>query len=207
MTGVKGAVGSMAGTLKAAGQSMGRALGPVSEGLGRMASTFGTWLQPLARRAGTVVIVLGVLVAAAGIGVLLLWQSDQDHDDEVDARADAAATARESVARMFSYRFDTIDQELGDVEGLLTGSFKEEYSNLVRTQLSPIAKQQQATSQTQVVGDSVISGDADKVKLLLFLNQQDASPLIEQPINTGTSIRVTLEKHDGDWLISALDPI
>lgn len=207
MSGVKGALGDVGGGLKSAGGGIARTLGPVGQGLGKMSAEFGRMFHPLIRRSGVVVIVLSVLVVAAGIGYLLLWNSDQDHDDEVTARKEAAETAKVSVSRMFSYQYDTIDQELASVESLLTGAFKDEYSNLVRTQLSPLAKQQKANTKTDVVGDSVISGDADEVKMLLFLNQVATSPMIEQPINTGSSVRVTLEKEDGDWLISALEPI
>jgi Mce-associated membrane protein len=42
---------------------------------------------------------------------------------------------------------------------------------------------------------------------LVFLNETTTSPDKKQPLKTPSSVRVTLEKVDGTWLVSKLDAV
>lgn len=47
----------------------------------------------------------------------------------------------------------------------------------------------------------------DSAKVLVFLNQETSSKERPDPSLTASSVVVSLTKVDGNWLISAFDPV
>lgn len=196
--------GSIWNAVKAVGRLLLRLTGPVGRFVVRIARKL---RGVVTGRPVPVVIALGVVVAVLAVGVGLLWNSDRGHDDEVDARADAVAAAKENVPKVLSYDFEVVDKQLETIEPLLTDPFKGEYSAFFTNNVVPAAKQQQIRTQTVIAAEAVVDGDEDKVITLLFLNQETRTTAGPDPIYTGSRIRVTLEKRGGDWLISELVPL
>jgi Mce-associated membrane protein len=147
--------------------------------------------------------VLALLLAStAGF---LKWQ-DVSLRDAAVARAESVRAATDGTIALLSYRPDTVQKDLEAARGRLTGTFLNSYTSLTHEVVIPGAKQKQISAVATVPGAASKSATANHAVVLLFVNQtvivgQDA------PTNTASSVRVTLEKIDGRWLISGFDPV
>lgn len=155
------------------------------------------------------VVAFGVLPAlalllAAGAGCLK-WVDNSVRNSDA-ARAESVQVAKDSTVAMLSYKPDTVEQQLNDARSLLTGEFEESYTGLINDIVIPGAKQKQISAVASVPAAASVSADPNEAVVLVFVNQtvvvgQDA------PTDTASSVRVTLEKIDGRWLISKFDPV
>ena len=142
------------------------------------------------------------LTSAAGF---LKWQDVSSRDTAV-ARTESVRAATESTIALLSYRPDTVQKDLESARGRLTGTFLNAYTSLTHDVVIPGAKQKQISAVATVPAAASTSATANHAVVLLFVNQsiivgQDA------PTNTASSVRVTLDKIDGRWLISQFDPV
>ena len=144
------------------------------------------------------------LLLAAGAGYLK-WVDNSVRNADT-ARAESVQVAKDSTVAMLSYKPDTVEQQLNDARSLLTGEFEESYTGLINDIVIPGAKQKQISAVASVPAAASVSADPNEAVVLVFGNQtvvvgQDA------PTDTASSVRVTLEKNDGRWLISKFDPV
>ena len=147
--------------------------------------------------------VLALLLVASAIW---LYSGTATRRATETARADAVAAARESIAEMLSYRPDTAEAKLNAARDRLTGPFLESYNQLIQTVVIPGAKQKKITAAAQVPAAAAISGGADRTVVLAYVDQSLAVGSAA-PTRTNSSVRVTMEKIDGRWLIAGFDPI
>jgi Mce-associated membrane protein len=143
-----------------------------------------------------------LLASAAGF---LKWQDASVRDAAV-ARAESVRAATDGTIALLSYRPDTVQSDLEAARGRLTGTFLDAYTKLTHDVVIPGAKQKQISAVATVPGAASKSATANHAVVLLFVNQtvivgQDA------PTNSASSVRVTLDKIDGRWLISGFDPV
>jgi Mce-associated membrane protein len=155
------------------------------------------------------VAVFGVLPALAlllaGAAGYLKWVDNSVRDAEL-ARIESVQVAKDSTVAMLSYKPDTVEQQLNDARSLLTGDFEESYTGLINDVVIPGAKEKQISAVASVPAAASVSATPNEAVVLVFVNQtvvvgQDA------PTDTASSVRVTLEKIDGRWLISKFDPV
>jgi Mce-associated membrane protein len=143
-----------------------------------------------------------LLASATGF---LKWQDASARDAQA-ARTESVQAATDGTIALLSYRADTVQKDLEAARGRLTGTFLNAYTSLTHEVVIPGAKQKQISAVATVPAAASISASADHATVLLFVNQtliigQDA------PTNTASSVRVTLDKVGGHWLISAFDPV
>ncbi|WP_072803711.1 h domain protein [Rhodococcoides yunnanense] len=149
---------------------------------------------------------IAVLVAlAVGVG-FLHYRYRQDEQTE-QARTDAVAAASAQAAAMLAYDYNGVDQQLASAADGLTGDFKDEYSTLVADVIAPGAKEKSLTVQVTVQGTAVVDAAPDTATVLLFLNQITTSSDAPDAASSGSRVRMSMEKVDGRWLTSALEPI
>ena len=143
-----------------------------------------------------------LLAAAAG---LLKWH-DGSAREAGAARAESVRAATDSTIALLSYKPDTVEKDLDAARSRLTGSFLNVYTSLTHDVVIPGAKQKQISAVATVPAAASTSTTENRAEVLLFVNQtvvigQDA------PTNTASSVRVTLDKVGGRWLISQFDPV
>ena len=121
--------------------------------------------------------------------------------------------ARESVqaaidgtVALLSYRPDTVEKDLEAAKSRLTGTFLDAYTSLTHDVVIPGAKQKQISAVATVPAAASTSATATHAVVLLFVDQTVIVGK-EAPTNTASSVRVTLDKVDGRWLISQFDPV
>ncbi|CAJ1496038.1 hypothetical protein [[Mycobacterium] burgundiense] len=122
------------------------------------------------------------------------------------AGTEAVAAAGETIAAMLTYTPDTVEQTLTAAQLRLTGSFHDEYTQLMHDEVIPEARQRQVRTVASIPALGVIHAESDKVLVLAYVNQHAAAGA-EPPTDTATTVRATLEKVDGRWLISGFEPI
>ena len=143
-----------------------------------------------------------LLASAAGF---LKWQ-DGSARDAATARTESVRAATDSTIALLSYKPDTVEKDLDAARGRLTGTFLSAYTSLTHDVVIPGAKQKQISAVATVPAAASTSATGNHAVVVLFVNQtviigQDA------PTNTASSVRVTLDKVGGRWLISQFDPV
>jgi Mce-associated membrane protein len=143
-----------------------------------------------------------LLASAAGF---LKWQ-DGSARDAATARTESVHAATDSTIALLSYKPDTVEKDLEAARGRLTGSFLNAYTSLTHDVVIPGAKQKQISAVATVPAAASTSATENHAVVLLFVNQtviigQDA------PTSTASSVRVSLDKVGGRWLISQFDPV
>ena len=143
-----------------------------------------------------------LLASAAGF---LKWQDASVRDAQV-AGAESVRVATDSTIALLSYKPDTVEKDLGAARGRLTGTFLNAYTSLTHDVVIPGAKQKQISAVATVPAAASVRATENHAVVLLFVNQ---SVIVGQdaPTSTASSVRVTLEKAGGRWLISQFDPV
>jgi Mce-associated membrane protein len=142
------------------------------------------------------------LACAAG---LLKWQ-DASLRAAAVARAESVQVATQGTIALLSYRPETVQKDLEAARGRLTGTFLNAYTSLTHDVVIPGAKQKQISAVATVPGAASTSATADHAVVLLLVNQT-VTVGKDAPTDTASSIRVTLDKIGGRWLISQFDPV
>ncbi len=159
-------------------------------------------MTTLRRRLAGAVIATGLIVASAW----LAWDGTARRGAE-RAGGDAVEVARESIVAILSYRPDTAEEDLSTAaRERLTGRFLDDYSQLITTVVVPNAIQKDVTASARVPAAAVVSAAADRAVLLVYVDQTTAVGE-ESPTQTNSSVRVTMERVDGRWLIAGFDQI
>ncbi|MBY0288475.1 MAG: hypothetical protein K2X52_15205 [Mycobacteriaceae bacterium] len=119
---------------------------------------------------------------------------------------DSVNAAKDSAIKMLSYKPDTVEQQLNSARDLLTGEFRDSYTSLINDVVIPGAKEKQISAVASVPAAASVSADPTRAVVLVFVNQTVVVGQ-ELPTDTASSVRVTLDKVDGRWLISEFEPV
>jgi Mce-associated membrane protein len=146
---------------------------------------------------------LALILALVGGWLKFVDSSASDADN---ARAQSVQAAKDSTIALLSYQPNTAEQQLTDARKLLTGDFLTSYTSLTDTVVIPGAKEKQISAVAAVPAGASVSADQEHAVVLVFVNQtvvvgQDA------PTATASSVRLTMDKVDGKWLISKFEPV
>ncbi|MDV6977062.1 hypothetical protein [Mycobacterium intracellulare] len=143
-----------------------------------------------------------LLAPAAGF---LKWQDAVARGAHV-AGAESVQAATDGTVALLSYRPDTVEKDLEAARGRLTGTFLNAYTSLTHDVVIPGAKQKQISAVATVPAAASIKVTDTHAVVLLFVNQ---TVIIGQgaPTSTASSVRVSLDKLDGRWLISQFEPV
>jgi Mce-associated membrane protein len=147
----------------------------------------------------------GLALVLAAAGGFLKWQDSSARAAQL-ARIESVAAAKDSTIALLSYKSDTVEKDLEAAKNRMTGAFKESYSQLINDVVIPGAKKGHISTTASVPAAASVSATANHAVTLLFVNQTavvDKDP----PTDTVSSVRVTLDKVAGRWLISGFDPV
>lgn len=143
-----------------------------------------------------------LLASAAGY---LKWQDASIRDAQA-ARAESVRAATDGTIALLSYKPETVEKDLEAARSRLTGTFLTAYTQLTNGVVIPGAKQKQISAVATVPAAASVRATAEHAVVLLFVNQ---SLIIGQdaPTSTASSVRVSLDKLGGRWLIAQFDPV
>ena len=168
--------------------------------------------QTLVERGGrfswTRLLVVGLpalaLIIALGVGYLK-WLDGTARESQMAAEASVRAASETTVA-ILSYKPETVDRDLKAAAERLTAGFRQQYTQLVNDVVAPGAKQQHITAVATVPAAASVSATGKHAVVLVFVDQTTTIGN-DAPTQTTSSVRVSLEKIDGRWLISQFDPV
>jgi Mce-associated membrane protein len=121
--------------------------------------------------------------------------------------SDALAAATSGVATVLSYNYAHLDADFARAESLLTPKFRKNYDNTTAKGVKPLAAQYKAVSTAAVTSAGLVQAGADKVVLLVFVDQTVTNSQVAAPRLDRSRIRVTMVKRGDRWLIDGLQPV
>jgi Mce-associated membrane protein len=148
-------------------------------------------------------LVLAAVGLAAGV-FFFLYRPDRQIDDAAAQRAIRAAS--DGAVASLSYSPDSMNRDFANAKSHLTGEFLAYYDEFTKEIVTPMAQQKHIAQTAVVVRAAVSELHRDSAVVLVFLNETTTSKDKAQPLTTPSSVRITLTKVNGSWLISKLDP-
>ena len=144
------------------------------------------------------------LILALGVGYLK-WLDGSERASRLAAEESVRAASDSTIA-ILSYKPETVDQDLKAAAGRLAEPFREQYTQLVNDVVAPGAKQQHISAVATVPAAAATSATGKHAVVLVFVDQTTTIGT-DAPTQSTSSVRVTLDKVDGRWLISQFDPV
>jgi Mce-associated membrane protein len=135
----------------------------------------------------------------------LKWQDVSARSSQI-ARIEAVAAAKDATIALLSYQPDSAEKDLDAARDRLTGTFKESYTQLIHDVVIPGAKEKHISSVASVPAAAAVSATRNHAVAVLFVNQTTVVGT-DAPTDSQSSVRVTLDKIDGRWLVSGFEPI
>lgn len=161
--------------------------GDTKRGLGRMLTV-----------ALGVAVVL-VLTVAVVLG-LKAWQGKQAED----ARDQAAAAGRKAAETALSYDYRDLDKSFAAARATMTPEFAGKFDETAKV-AGELATKTKATVKADVREVGVRDGDADRVTLIIFVNQTTTSTITQgKPRVDLNRTRFTMVRKGGQWLVQEI---
>lgn len=165
--------------------------------------------RPRLSRAGLRIVVAGLLFALAG-GMttwLYFWQYRADEQTDPGTEATVISAARDGTVAILSYSPKTLDKDFATAKSHLTGDFKTYYDQFTQQIVTPAAKDKALTTTAQVMGAAVSEMNPGSAVVLVFVNQSTTSKDRPDPSMAASSVVVSMNKVDGQWLITKFEPV
>nr|WP_246216721.1 twin-arginine translocation pathway signal [Mycobacterium botniense] len=154
------------------------------------------------------IVLTAAVVAALGLaaGVYFFqYRPDQRVDDAVARQAIRAAS--DGAVATLSYSPEHLDRDFAKAKTHLTGDFLAYYSKFTEQVVAPTARDKHIATTAKVVRAAVSELHPDSAVVLVFLDQTTTTKDKPEPLVTASSVRVTLTKVNGSWLIAKFDPL
>ncbi len=159
----------------------------------------------------------GLLVVAAVVAVLLVVSAavlvavDRRQQRVADARSAALEQARTSAETVLSYGYRTLDDDFAAATAVSTGQFKDDYERTSQSAVREVATQTEAEVKADVVSAGVVSGTADRVVVLVFVDQTTVSNRLDRPKTDQNRVRLTMVRSTSaegpTWLVEQVDAL
>lgn len=161
-----------------------------------------------ARRNFVAIVIAVALIASAGVAAgLYFGQYRQDRETNAAAANVALDSAKNGTVALLSYSPETLEKDFANAKSNLTGDFLSYYTQFTEQIVTPAAKEKQVKTSASVVRAAVTELHPDSAIVLLFINQVTTSKENPDGAFAASSVKVSMKKIDGRWLISAFDPV
>lgn len=164
------------------------------------------WIGRLLARWRIIVLAVAV-VAAIGLagGMFFLQYRPIQQTDNAAAQA-AIKAASEGTVAILSYSPESVDNDLTVAKSHLTGNFLKYFNDFGRYFVAPAVRQQGVKASAAVLRAAVVEIHPESAVVLLFVHQTTSNKEKPEPVLTTNSVRVTLTKINGSWLIAKFEP-
>jgi Mce-associated membrane protein len=155
-----------------------------------------------------VILLAAALVASAGVAAWLYfnqYRPDQQTDPAAAKVALDAATT--GTVALLSYSPESLDKDFAAAKSHLTGDFLSYYTQFTEQIVTPAAQQKAVKTTASVVRAAVSELHSNAAVVLVFVNQNTTSKENPDGAFAVSSVKVSLNKVDGTWLISSFDPV
>jgi Mce-associated membrane protein len=148
------------------------------------------------------VVVLATTGFAAGY-FHSVYRPDLQTDSVVAHQAVKAAS--EGAVALLSYSPDTLDRDISNAKSRVTEHYLAYYQQFADQIVGPAAQRGRVTTAATVVRAAPAELHPNSAVILVFVKLKSASNQTREPILTSSSVRVTLTKVSGSWLIEKFD--
>ena len=153
------------------------------------------------------ILLTATVIAAMSLAVclfLFFYRPDRRIDDAAARRAIQAAS--DGAVASLTYSSDSMARDFASAKAHLTGDFLAYYDKFTKDIVTPTVQQKHITQTAVVLRAAISELHPNSAVVLVFLNETTASKEKPEPLTTPSSVRITLTKVNGSWLISKLDP-
>jgi Mce-associated membrane protein len=147
------------------------------------------------------------VIATVGLAACLFvlqYRPDRRIDDAAAQRAIQAAS--DGAVASLTYSSDSMARDFASAKSHLTGDFLAYYDKFTKDIVTPTVQQKHIAQTATVLRAATIELHPDTAVVLVYLNEKTTSKEKPEPLTTPSSVRITLMKVNGSWLISKLDP-
>lgn len=159
------------------------------------------------QRRVTVAAAAVVLISAIAAGSVYWFLYRPDQLTGPEAQQQVVAAAKEGIEAALSYSPENLDKDLATAKSHLTGQFLDYYSDFTAKVVTPAAKQKGVKTEANVARAAVSQMRPDKADVLVFVNQVTTSKDRPTPALATSTVRVTMVRTGGQWLISEFNPV
>jgi Mce-associated membrane protein len=149
---------------------------------------------------------LPVLALLLALGVGYLKWLDGTARESRAAAEESIRAASDSTIAILSYKPETVDKDLKAAADRLAEPFRQQYTQLVTDVVAPGAKQQHISAVATVPAAASVWATGKQAVVLVFVDQTTTIGA-DAPTQSTSSVRVSLDKVDGRWLITQFDPV
>ncbi|MGB3770118.1 MAG: hypothetical protein WBF79_12420 [Rhodococcus sp. (in: high G+C Gram-positive bacteria)] len=161
-----------------------------------------SWWTPRTMLLSALAVVFAVIALLA---VVRPGTSSVSNEAWVDTSATLEVTqaARDALQTVFSYKFDTIDEDQAAARAVLNDERRGEYdSTAEQTKQGVIQTQTTTTATVTDIGVSVLDGD--RAELVASMDIAATQESVDQG-TVQTPVTLTMERTDGTWLLATID--
>ena len=149
---------------------------------------------------GVLAVLIVVILAFAGILGLKAWKGQQAED----ARGEAAAAGRKAAETALSYDYRSLDKSFAAARATMTPDFATKFDETAKV-AGELATKTKATVRAEVREVGVRDGDADRVTLVIFVNQTTTSTITQgKPRVDLNRTRFTMVRNGDQWLVQEI---
>ncbi|WP_370182854.1 hypothetical protein [Rhodococcus wratislaviensis] len=147
---------------------------------------------------GAVAVVLGVFAVVAAFKP----GADITNTAWVDEGATAEVTkaGTEAIETLYTYSYETIDQDFDKARGYLDDAKRDEFDSTADT-TKQAAIQTKTATQASVTDIGVTMLDGDRAELLAHMNVSATGDAVAQG-SAATPLSIKMEKIDGKWVLT-----
>jgi Mce-associated membrane protein len=155
-----------------------------------------------------VILLAAALIASAAVATWFYF-SQYRPDQQTDAAAAQVAldAAKTGTVALLSYSPESLDKDFAAAKSHLTGDFLSYYTQFTEQIVTPAAQQKAVKTTASVVRAAVSELRPHSAMVLVFVNQNTTSKENPDGAFAVSSVKVSLTKIDGTWLISSFDPV
>lgn len=158
------------------------------------------------RPSATVMILLILAIGSVGFGVFGVWRGVDEwrSDSIVEARVNATDAASTASEKMFSYKYNKLDEHMRESQATMTPKFAKKF-RAISPALKALAPQRKIQVKAVVrYAAAKECGDAcspRKATVLIFIDQARISADAKKPTVFGNRIEVFMVERNGKWLV------
>ncbi len=142
-----------------------------------------------------------VLIVAGAAGVVSVLTGGADTEESAAA---ARTAAEQAIVPILSYDYRHLDQDRAAAQSYLTSKYKSDYDKTF-TLVEQNAEAVQPVVVAKLVSSGLERSGADRVKVVLFVDQETTNKQTTQPVVYQNYVTVTMQRVDGEWLVDQLD--
>ncbi|WP_182379978.1 hypothetical protein [Nocardioides sp. WS12] len=145
---------------------------------------------------------LAVALVALLVIAAVLWNQDRDTWDD-----GAVAVAKEEATNFFTLDHSTADADVDRVLALATGKLKKDYAGERDTVVASAVEQEVVSSASAPRGGAAVEyAGTDTAKVLVALDVTSSAKGVKTQ-DKRVRLRVTVDRVDGAWLVSAIEEV